>query len=263
MQMPDYPLVALRLDVAVPDRPLVAALDAGFRPGEFVAILGRNGSGKTLTLHTLAGLRPPAGGRVLLDDKPLADWNRRRLARRLALLPQDSEDIFPATVFETALIGRHPHVGTLRLESAADRRLALDALAATGLADLREREVSSLSGGERRRLALSQVLAQAPGIFLLDEPLNHLDPHHQLAILELLRKLVDDGACVLASLHDANLAKRYADRVLLLHGDGDWAFGDCAEMLTADHLGRLFGVGMETVGWRGHELFVPADPASR
>ena len=242
--------------MAVPGRRLVSGLDIDLKAGEFVALLGQNGAGKTLTLLTLAGLRVPEAGRVSFDARPIGDWNRRQLARRLGMLPQDSEDVFPTTVFETALIGRHPHLGLLELDSENDRNETLAALRAVGLEQLARRDVATLSGGERRRLAIAQILTQAPGVFLLDEPLNHLDPQHQLEILELFRQLARSGSSVVASLHDPNLARRYADRALLLFGDGRWLFDDVDRVLTAETLSEVYSVRMESVPWRDGNLFV-------
>lgn len=252
-------LSASRLDVSVPGRALVRALDLDVGPGEFLTILGQNGSGKTLTLHTLAGLRAAAAGEITLDARPIAGWPRRQLAQKMALLPQDSDDIFPASVFDTVLIGRHPHVAALRLESARDRQIAEDALDTMALLPLKDRDVVTLSGGERRRLAIAQVLTQSPQVYLLDEPLNHLDPQHQLHALALFRRLADAGASVTATLHDVNLAARFGNRALLLNGDGSWQLGNTTEILTPENLGRLYGVQMDSVEWQGQTLFVPSD----
>src|SRR3984957_13118951 len=161
---------------------------------------------------------------------------RRALARKLALLPQNVEDPFPATVIETVLLGRHPHIARWQWESARDLAIASDALAAVGLAGYEERDVLTLSGGERRRTALAAVLAQAPRIFLLDEPTNQLDPNHQLEALQLLRARADGGSAVIVTLHDPNLAARFADHALLIGKHGDWQCGRIAEILTAEHL---------------------------
>jgi iron complex transport system ATP-binding protein len=175
-------LVTKDLRVSVPGRVLVEHLDLTLGRGELIAVLGRNGTGKTLSLLTLAGLRRPDAGEILLGSGNIAMMRRQEIARQLALLTQDTEDIFPATVMDTALIGRHPHLARLSWESAEDREIAKAALTAAGIADLSQRDVLSLSGGERRRLAIAQILTQAPDVYLLDEPTNHLDPQHQLRL---------------------------------------------------------------------------------
>jgi iron complex transport system ATP-binding protein len=239
-------------------RELVHELSVQFTPGEVVAILGRNGSGKTLTLHTLAGLRRAAAGEVWLDGAPLLEFKRRSVALRLGLLPQDLEDAFVTTAMETVLIGRHPHLALWQWETAEDERLAREALAAVDLRDFVMRHTDTLSGGEQRRVAVAALLAQQPGIFLLDEPTNHLDPHHQLAVLGLFRGLANQGRTVVTTLHDPTLAARFADRALLLHGDGRWSLGPVSSALTAVTLSELYLAPMMELGQDGRRVFVSA-----
>ena len=244
------------LRVSVPGRVLVDELELTLNRGEFVAVLGRNGTGKTLSLLTLSGLRQPDAGDVWLDGQSVATLRRQQVARQLALLPQDTEDVFPATVLDTALIGRHPHIARLKWESSADRDIAHASLAKVGIDDLAARDVLSLSGGERRRLAIAQILTQAPNIYVLDEPTNHLDPQHQLDTLRVFRRAADDGAGIIASLHDVNLAARFADRCLLLYGDGRWEIGATDDILNEARLEQLYATPMEAVSWREGRLFV-------
>ena len=249
-------LACQKLCVTVPGRTLLQDLDLEAASGSFVAILGQNGAGKSLTMHMLAGLRPVDAGCVLLDGEELATWNRVAFAQRLALLPQYTEDIFPATVLDTVMIGRHPHIGRFRWESEQDKEIANAALRALDLQDMANRDVLTLSGGERRRLAIAQIIAQTPQVFLLDEPTNHLDPQHQLQVLQMFREKADRGAIVVATLHDVNLAARFADRCLMLFGDGRWHLGETADVLTAASLSELYATPMESVRWRDHNLFI-------
>jgi len=244
------------LSVSVPDRLLVERLELSVHGGEFIAMLGRNGVGKSLTLHCLAGLFAPDRGEVFLDGSSLGSLSRREIAARLALLPQYTEDIFPATVFDTAMIGRHPHIGRFRWETVADREIAGEALRRAGLASFVDRDVLTLSGGERRRLAVAQVLTQEPRVFLLDEPTNHLDPQHQLDVLSLFTEQTSRSNAVVASLHDVNLASRFAHRCLLLYGDGRWEIGPTESMLTAERLSELYDTSMDMLDWRGRRIFV-------
>jgi iron complex transport system ATP-binding protein len=253
------PLLECRgVDVCVGSRTLVRRLDLQVGPGSLLAVLGPNGSGKSLSLHTLAGLRAPRAGEVLIRGRRLSDWPRRALARELALLPQNVEDPFPASVMETVLLGRHPHIARWQWESAEDLAIANEALAAVGLAGYAERDVLTLSGGERRRAALAAVLAQTPHIFLLDEPTNQLDPNHQLEALQLLRERANQGAAVVVTLHDPNLAARFADAVLLVGKDGEWQCGGAAEILTAQHLSALYDTQFEAAQIGSRRVFFQA-----
>ena len=244
------------LDISVPGRKLVAALSMHARPGRFVAMLGRNGAGKTLTLHTLAGLREVQAGSVTLDGTALHAIAHRARARRLSLLPQAVEDPFPVTVLETALIGRHPYADFWQWEGPDDLAAARQALAAVDLDGWESRNVDTLSGGERRRLAIACLLAQDPDVCLLDEPTNHLDPQHQHRVLALFRARTAAGGAVIASLHDPTLAARYADDVMLLFGDGRWAFGSCDDCLTAATLSELYANPTCEIAWQGRRIFV-------
>lgn len=251
-------LAARKLSVHAGARELVRELTVEFVPGEVMAILGRNGSGKTLTLHTLAGLRKAAAGAVTLDGAPIAALKRRAVALRLGLLPQDLEDAFVTTAMETVLIGRHPHLALWQWETAEDERLARAALAAVDMGDFAARRTDTLSGGEQRRVAVAALLAQEPQAFLLDEPTNHLDPHHQLAVLGLFRQLANSGRTVITTLHDPTLAARFADRVLLLLGDGRWSLGPVGSTLTAASLSELYMAPMIELGQDGRRVFVSA-----
>ena len=251
------PLEAVRLSVRAGTRELVRDLTVAFARAEVVAILGRNGSGKTLTLHTLAGLRRPDAGEVTLGGTPIGTLARREVALRLGVLPQDLEEAFVTTALESVLIGRHPHLKLWQWESVEDERLAREALAAVDLQDFATRRSNTLSGGEQRRLAVASLLAQQPKVFLLDEPTNHLDPHHQLAVLKVFRALKETGRTVITTLHDATLAARFADRVLLLFGDGRWSLGPVRD-LSAAALSELYLAPIMELNQDGRRVFVSA-----
>ncbi len=230
-----------QLQVSIAGKTICQALDLTIERGQCWGILGSNGAGKTTLLHTIAGLRPAASGTILIDGKSLTTLARRAVAQRIGVLFQDAHDAFPDTVLNTVLIGRHPHLKAWGFESAEDIALAQRALAATGLGGLEQRLISTLSGGERRRVALATVLAQDPVLYLLDEPVNHLDLHQQIAALELLKaRLRDDGKAVMMSMHDVNLAARYCDHMLLLFGDGTLVQGLAREVLNQAGLERLY-----------------------
>ena len=229
-----------------------------FRAGECWGILGINGAGKTTLLHTLAGLRPPESGQICLNGHPLQHISRRSIARQLGLMLQDTPDPFPATVLDTALIGRHPHLSRWQWESARDIEQALGALGQVHLAGFEHRQVNTLSGGERRRLALATLLVQAPAMLLLDEPTNHLDLHHQHQLLTLLRDRVHNGASIVMVLHDINHVVRYCDHVILLCGDGEIIQGLQSEILNAELLSRLYRHPVMEVKLQQQRFFISA-----
>lgn len=239
---PRMPLLgAQALNVSIGKRTLVHELNLQLYAGERLAILGRNGSGKSTLLHTLAGLRAPSQGLVTLCGSAYAELGLRQTARLRGLLSQSQIDAFPATVLETALIGRHPHLGRWGWETPHDRQLAEYALTTTGLSELAERSVHQLSGGERQRLAIATLLTQEPLLYLLDEPLTHLDLNHQVALLELFRRASEQHGCAqVMVLHEVNFARRYCTHALLLFGDGRWQEGPVEELLTAGNLSALY-----------------------
>lgn len=239
-------LQCLQLSIRVPGRELIRDLSFRIAPGEIVCLLGQNGAGKSLCLATLAGLRAPAAGHVMLNGEPLQGLGRRAIARQLGLLLQEDAQAFPASVLQTALMGRHPHLPPMATESDQDLAKARASLAALGLAGLEDRAVATLSGGERRRLALARVLTQDPAVLLLDEPINHLDPRHQILVLEKLRALASEGRAILLTLHEPWLAVRFADRAVLLFEDGSWELGPCAQVLSLGMLTRLFATPYAT-----------------
>ena len=227
-------------------------------PGQCWAILGRNGAGKTTLLRTLAGLRPASAGTIELAGRPLAQWTPRQIARRRAVLPQDDSDAFAATVLETTLVGRHPHLSPWRWEGVDDVAIARAALAAMDIGGAEARDVRTLSGGERRRVALAALLTQQPDLLFLDEPSSHLDLAHQLALLDRLVGLArSENKAVLMVLHDVNLAARCCDHALLLDG-GVAEAGPAQELLTAERLSRLYGVPLQAIGTARGAVFAPA-----
>lgn len=234
-------LAARKLSVSIGTVTVCRDLDLAIESGSCWAILGVNGVGKSTLLATLAGLRTPDAGTIVIDDLPLDELAPRDRARRLGLMTQ--EDSFhisdpETTALDVALLGRLPHLDWWRGESAHDLELAHTALAAVGLSDIATRRTTMLSGGERRRLALAALLAQEVPLCLLDEPTSHLDLHQQIAFMDLL--IGWDGRTLVMTLHDVNLAARYCTHALLLFGDGEWCAGPVAEMLSAEVLTRLY-----------------------
>jgi iron complex transport system ATP-binding protein len=253
------PLIEARtLNLSIAEQQVCLDLNFSLQPGERLAILGRNGAGKSTLLSVLAGLRTADTGEILLGGQTYAELGARQAARRRGWLEQRHSDAFASTVLETVLTGRHPHLGRWEWESERDAEIARAALRAVGLAELEKREVQTLSGGERQRLAVATLLTQAAPLYLLDEPLAHLDLNHQIAVLELFAAAARDcGAGVIMVLHEPALAWRYCDRALLIHGDGRHELGPVREMLTAEHLSALYQHPLQAVEIDGLIGFIP------
>lgn len=249
------------LNVGIGNLRICQALELAVAAGERWAILGRNGVGKSTLLATLAGLRAADAGELRIgavsSAPSFSTAELRRLACIRGVLTQQQSDPFPSTVLETALVGRHPHLGRWDWESAADRAMALHALAAVALADFTEREVHTLSGGERQRLAVAQLLTQQPQLFLLDEPLTHLDLAHQVAVMDLFKRTTEQGAALVAVLHDPGFAVRYCEHALLLFGAGEWLAGPSQDIITAENLSRLYGYPLREICSGNDRWFIP------
>ena len=216
-------------------------LNLSIQPGQVWAILGRNGIGKTTLLHTLAGLRQPLAGDILIDDNSIHSLSRKQIAQKIGLLLQHHEDAFPSSILETVLIGRHPYISNWQWESASDLQLAMDALQQVDLHNMVQRQINQLSGGERQRVAIATLLTQNPEILLLDEPNSHLDINYQISLLSHICKHARDNQhAVIMSLHDINLAARFCDHVLLLSGEGDAQHGSTNEILREELLEKTY-----------------------
>jgi len=246
------------LSVSIAGKPICNELNVKMQRGECWSILGGNGVGKTTLLHTFAGLRSEDKGQINFSDKLLEHWPRKLLSQKLGLLLQDSNDIFPSTVLETAMIGRHPHLKFWEMESKTDFDIARQALAEVSLEDAQDRQVNTLSGGERRRLAIATLLVQNPELFLLDEPTNHLDMRYQIMLLEMLiRKSNQQDGCLCMVLHDANLARRFSTHIMLMISPDDIVTGLVDDVLNEDNLGRLYQFPIKSVETDSGRMFLP------
>jgi iron complex transport system ATP-binding protein len=211
--------------------------------GTIVGLLGPNGSGKTTLLRILGGTLQPVSGGVWVDGQPIARLSRRELARRVAIVPQETHSTFDFSVLDMVLMGRYPHLGPFELEGAADQEVARDALVATGTAALEARPFATLSGGEKQRVVIAGALAQASDMLLLDEPTAALDLRYQFDIAALLRSLNRSrGTTMVVSTHDLNLAAALCERIVLLKDGAVLAHGSTRDTLTSENIRRLYDV---------------------
>ncbi len=235
-------LAARDVRVRLGARDVLAAANVALRPGELVLLAGRNGAGKSTLLRVLLGALRPDGGEVTLDGRPLAAWSPRERARQLAFVPQGIETPFEFTGRELVAMGRHPHHGNRERLREQDHAAIDRALAAVDAAAFAARAVTTLSGGEQRRIAVARALATAAPLLLLDEPTSNLDLEHALQLVRLLRGLTAAGRGALVASHDLNLFAPHCTRVALLHDGRVFADGAPEQVLSPANVATVFGV---------------------
>jgi iron complex transport system ATP-binding protein len=247
------------LHVRLKGRPVLRGLDFGAEAGQLTAVIGRNGAGKTTLIKALAGLVAPQSGAALLDGSEIGGWERRRLARVLAYLPQERLVHWALTARAVVALGRLPYQPFGAGESAADRAAIDSALAATDATHLAHRPVPELSGGERARVLVARALAQEPRVLLADEPAAGLDPAHQLTLFRHLAALAAAGRTVVVALHDLSLAARFCHSIALMHEGRTLAAGTAQDVLTPQHLATAYGISARYQTIEGVPVVLPLD----
>ena len=244
--------------------PILAGLDLTIAPQTITGILGPNGSGKTTFVRLASAALRPASGRIRVFGDELGLIPPRERAKRIAVVPQDTNPVFEFTVEEIVRMGRAPHLGLFGLEGSRDRKIAADAMARCEVDHVAGRSFRALSGGERQRVMLARALAQEARLLLLDEPTAFLDLRHRLAVYALLGRLhADTGLTVVVVSHDINLAARHCDRLVLLRCGSIAADGTPADVLHPDPIRSVYEVDVEvrTDPSSGRPFVIPLAPS--
>jgi iron complex transport system ATP-binding protein len=227
--------------------PVLDNVDFEINEGEMVGLIGPNGAGKTTLLKILADIQKPQQGELLLNDKPLHSINRKELAKQLAYLEQGAPAHWPLTVERVIQLGRMPHQNPWQSLTKADHDIVEQAMVTADVNLLRDRTVTTLSGGERLRVMLARIFATQPDIILADEPIAALDPYHQLQTMELLQQHCQQGGSCVVVLHDLNMAARFCDRLVLLNLGELVQDSSPEKLLSSDEIEKVYGIRAECI----------------
>ena len=253
-ETPTVRLEVLDVTFAYESEPVLDGVTLEVGRGEVLGIVGPNGSGKSTLLRCLDRLLEPDSGAVFVDGDALGELRRTEIARRVGYVPQEERSAFPATVFDTILLGRKPHVGWRPTEE--DRDVVAEVIDRLGLEAYTLRPIDELSGGQRQKVLIGRALVQEAPLLLFDEPTSSLDVRHQLEVLELIREQTTADRTAVITIHDLNLAARYCDRLAMLHEGRIAAAGD-PDILTPETIRNVYGVDVTVTTHNGRKIVVP------
>ena len=254
-------IVVEDLSVQFGDSVILQEISMEVQRGDFLTVIGPNGAGKSTLLRCLDGIIEPSGGRVLMNGAPLADLNRRELARTVSYVPQPEANSLEFTVRAFVEMGRYPHLSAWAAPTQNDVAVVVETMELTGISTLADRQLASLSGGERQRASIAAALAQGGSILLLDEPTSFLDYRHQVQILDLLDRLHrEKGLTIVAVTHDLNSTVAFSDTVLALKNGRVARSGPPSELLHDSVLAEIFDADFKLIagGYGGLPLVLPA-----
>jgi len=223
---------------------------------EMLAIVGPNGVGKSTLIRCIDMILTPDKGSILLDGQEIKKMNRMEVAKKIGYVPQNASQSFPATVYDTILIGRRPHLGWRSSED--DNEKILDVLELLGIEDLALNDFNDLSGGQQQKVMIARALAQEADILLFDEPTSNLDIRHQLEVMEITENLIrEKGISVIMAVHDLNLGSKYANKVIMMYNGGIYSAGDPTSVLTTENIKHVYRVEVEVSNRNGRPHIIP------
>ena len=228
-------------------------------PSEILGIVGPNGAGKSTLLRCIDRILKPQRGSILLDGQEIKEMSRMEIARRMGYVPQTSQRVFPATVFDTVLMGRRPHLGWRSNEQDVEK--VLEILKLLEIVEFALRDFNEISGGQQQKVLIARALAQEADVLLLDEPTSNLDIKHQLEAMDIIKKLVKEkGISAIMAIHDLNLGSRYSDEIVMLNGGSIFDAGNPSSVLTPENIKQVYGVEAVVRNESGRPYIVPIRP---
>ncbi|MGB2727846.1 MAG: ABC transporter ATP-binding protein [Halobacteriota archaeon] len=226
---------------------------------EMLGVVGPNGAGKSTLIRCIDRILKPQRGIILLDERDIKEMRLMELAKKVGYIPQSTSQIFPATVFDTVLMGRRPHLGWRSSEK--DTEMVLETLQMLNIEELAMRDINELSGGQQQKVFIARALTQEPNVLLLDEPTSNLDIRHQLEVMDIIKNIVrEKELSAIMAIHDLNLASRYADRILMMNSGKIFSAGDPVSVLTPANIKHVYGVEAEVNNNNGRPYIVPIRP---
>jgi len=235
--------------------PILEEITMELAESEILGIVGPNGAGKSTLIRCIDRILKPEQGSILLDGQEVTEMSMIAIAKQIGYVPQSSTGVFPATVFDTVLVGRRPHIGWRSSESDEDKVWGI--LKLMDIEDLAMRDWGELSGGQQQKVLIARALAQEAGVLLLDEPTSNLDIKHQLEVMEIMTDLVAKrGLSVIMAVHDLNLASRYTDRVIIMKDGKIFDAGSPSKVLTTENVGSVYDVEVDVINRNGEKPYI-------
>ena len=242
--------------------PILKSICLELASSEMLGVVGPNGAGKSTLIRCIDRILKPQRGTILLDGQDIKKMHLMQLAKKIGYIPQSTAQVFPATVFDTVLMGRRPHIGWRSNEK--DTEMVLEMLKKLNIEEFAMRDINELSGGQQQKVFIARALTQEPEILLLDEPTSNLDIRCQLEVMDIIKNIVTEKQIsAIMAIHDLNLASRYADMTLMMNSGKIFSAGNPASVFTPENIEHVYGVEVKVSNQEGRPYIVPIKPVKQ
>jgi iron complex transport system ATP-binding protein len=242
--------------------PILKSICLELASSEMLGVVGPNGAGKSTLIRCIDRILKPQRGTILLDGQDIKEMHLMQLAKKIGYIPQSTAQVFPATVFDTVLMGRRPHIGWRSNEK--DTETVLEMLKKLNIEEFAMRDINELSGGQQQKVFIARALTQEPEILLLDEPTSNLDIRCQLEVMDIIKNIVTEKRIsAIMAIHDLNLASRYADMTLMMNSGKIFSAGNPVSVFTPENIEHVYGVEVKVSNQEGRPYIVPIRPVEQ